>query len=103
MSGETQPEKHWLNKAGMESLCELYRMGRGPSSSHSMAPERAAILFREANPTADAFKVILYGSLAKMGKGHRCDYVLNRTFKGYKFELVFDRDTKNIPHPNTMD
>lgn len=103
LSGESEPERHWLNKSGMESLRELYRMGRGPSSSHSMAPERAATLFREANPSADTFKVILYGSLAKMGKGHRADYVLNRTFKGYKFELVFDRETKNIPHPNTMD
>lgn len=103
LNGETEPERRWQNKSGMESLRELYRMGRGPSSSHSMAPERAAILFREANPSADSFKVILYGSLAKMGKGHRCDYVLNRTFKGYKFELIFDRETKSIPHPNTMD
>lgn len=103
LNGEAEPERRWQNKSGMESLRELYRMGRGPSSSHSMAPERAAVLFREANPSADSFKVILYGSLAKMGKGHRCDYVLHRTFRGHKFELVFDRDTKNIPHPNTMD
>lgn len=103
MNGEPAAERQWQNKHGMESLRELYRMGRGPSSSHSMAPERAAILFREANPDADKFKVTLYGSLAKMGKGHRCDYVLNRTFKGYKFELIFDRETKNLPHPNTMD
>ena len=103
LNGEKDVERHWQHKSGMESLRELYRMGKGPSSSHSMAPERAAVLFREANPTANSFKVILYGSLAKMGKGHRCDYVLNRTFKGYKFDLVFDRETKNIPHPNTMD
>jgi len=103
MNGEAEPERRWQNKKGMESLFELYRMGRGPSSSHSMAPERAATLFREENSNADRFKVILYGSLAKMGKGHRCDYVLNRTFRGYKFELIFDRETKNLPHPNTMD
>jgi len=103
LSGEAEPERNWQSKKGMESLTELYRMGRGPSSSHSMAPERAALLFREANQNADQFRVILYSSLAKMGKGHRCDYVLNRVFKGYKFELVFDRVTKNIPHPNTMD
>lgn len=103
MNGEPESERRWQNRHGMESLTELYRMGRGPSSSHSMAPERAALLFREANHDADRFRVVLYGSLAKMGKGHRCDYVLNRVFKGYKFELEFNRDAKNIPHPNTMD
>ena len=56
MSGGAEPERRWLNKSGMESLRELYRMGRGPSSSHSMAPERAALLFRESNPSADALK-----------------------------------------------
>lgn len=103
LGGEVSSIRNRQNKSGMESLRELYRMGRGPSSSHSMAPERAATLFREANPKADSFRIILYGSLAKMGKGHRCDYIFNRVFKGYKFELIFDLETKNIPHPNTMD
>lgn len=103
MNGEASPHRKWQAKSGMESLRELYRIGRGPSSSHSMAPEKACILFREENLHADSFKVILYGSLAKMGKGHRCEYVINKVFKGQNIEVVYDHETKNIPHPNTMD
>ena len=52
----------------MESLKELYRIGTGPSSSHTMGPERAAHRFKEKYPQADRFFVTLYGSLAKTGK-----------------------------------
>ena len=52
----------------MESLKELYRIGTGPSSSHTMGPERAAHRFKEKYPQADRFLVTLYGSLAKTGK-----------------------------------
>ena len=103
MTGEATPDKKWQAVRGMESLRELYRIGRGPSSSHSMAPEKACILFREENLSADSFRVVLYGSLARMGKGHRCDYVINRTFKNKNIEIIYDLNTKNIPHPNTMD
>lgn len=88
---------------GMESLKELYRIGRGPSSSHSMAPEYACIMFRENNHSADSFKIILYGSLAKMGRSHMTEYVIQKVFSGRRFEIVYDTETKNIPHPNTMD
>ncbi|MBO5059968.1 MAG: L-serine ammonia-lyase, iron-sulfur-dependent, subunit alpha [Clostridia bacterium] len=103
LSGETVSERNWQNHSGMESLRELYRIGRGPSSSHSMAPEKACLMFREENLHADSFKIILYGSLAKMGKGHMTEYVINRVFKNRNFEIVFDHDNKNLPHPNTMD
>ena len=49
----------------MESLTELYRIGKGPSSSHTIGPERACIYFAEKNPDADRFWVELHGSLAK--------------------------------------
>ena len=55
----------------MESLRELYRVGRGPSSSHTIGPERACSMFKSKNFDADFFKVTLYGSLAKTGRGHR--------------------------------
>ena len=55
----------------MESLRELYKVGNGPSSSHTMGPERATRKFKQAFPEADEFEVILYGSLAFTGKGHR--------------------------------
>ena len=54
----------------MITLKELYRIGYGPSSSHTMAPRKAATLFLERNPKAVRFEVTLYGSLAATGKGH---------------------------------
>ena len=52
---------------GMESITELYKIGRGPSSSHTIGPERACMIFKQKNPSADSFKVTLFGSLAKTG------------------------------------
>lgn len=86
----------------MKSLTELYKIGRGPSSSHTMGPEKAAKLFMERNKSAYSFKVILYGSLAKTGKGHGTDVVLKKTFTK-PVDVVFDYENENLPHPNTMD
>lgn len=85
----------------MQSLRELYNVGRGPSSSHTIAPERAAKLFAQRHPNADGFQVVLYGSLAKTGRGHGTDRVLAETLPR-KTEIVFDEQTET-PHPNTMD
>ena len=57
----------------MESISEIYRIGTGPSSSHTMGPRKAAQMFLEANPSAVSFDVYLYGSLAATGKGHLTD------------------------------
>ena len=51
----------------MKSIKELYRIGTGPSSSHTMGPRKAAEIFLERHPEATAFKVTLYGSLAATG------------------------------------
>ena len=48
----------------MESIKEIFKIGKGPSSSHTMGPKKAAIIFRERNPQASRFEVTLYGSLA---------------------------------------
>ncbi len=85
----------------MQSLRELYKIGRGPSSSHTMGPEKASRLFREENKEADFFKVILYGSLAKTGAGHGTDKIIRETLS-IRTEIVFDTVTES-PHPNTMD
>lgn len=85
----------------MQSLRELFRIGKGPSSSHTIGPEHAAKLFLKENPTADSFKVVLYGSLAKTGEGHGTQKIL-RDVLG-KVELVADLETTDILHPNTMD
>ena len=90
-------------KKGMESLSELYRTGRGPSSSHTMGPERACLLFLARNPLADRFEATLFGSLAKTGKGHGTDYVIQKTFAEIPCEVVFNTEKTDLPHPNTME
>ena len=60
----------------MESIKEIYRIGKGPSSSHTMGPEHAAKIFAKRHPEANHFKVTLYGSLAATGKGHMTDVAI---------------------------
>lgn len=98
-------ERNLLTSArkNMQSLSELYKIGRGPSSSHTIGPEKAALLFKERNPDADLFVVILYGSLAKTGKGHCTDVVLKNTFYPINCSVKFDYNDNGIEHPNTMD
>lgn len=91
------------SKNGMESLKELYKIGRGPSSSHTIGPERACVTFKSKHPSADSFKAILYGSLAKTGKGHGTDTVIKKTFLPYNCEIEFDYTAIELPHPNTME
>jgi L-serine dehydratase len=70
-----------------------------------MGPGRAAKLFREAYPEADGFRAVLYGSLAKTGKGHMTDAVLRQSFAPLPSEIIFDMDTpeEDLPHPCTME
>ena len=85
----------------MKSLKRLYKIGRGPSSSHTMGPEAACKEFEARNSGAEAFKAVLYESLAQTGKGHGTDTVIRKTFKK-PVEIVFDAKTP-VPHPNTLD
>lgn len=87
----------------MQSLKYLYKTGRGPSSSHTMGPFFAAKRFLEQNPNEKEYKAILYGSLAKTGRGHMTDVVLNEVFNGKEFSVEFDEITKTVFHPNMMD
>ena len=89
----------------MKSLTNLYRIGRGPSSSHTIGPERAALYFKQKNPDAEGFSVTLYGSLAKTGKGHMTDAVLRQTLAPVPSEIIFDFETdeNSFYHPNAMD
>ena len=92
------------NTKGMKSLKELYKIGRGPSSSHTMGPERACKNFlNKYSDSVDNIQVILYGSLAKTGKGHGTDRVIEKTLAPLPCEVVFDFDKTDIPHPNTME
>ena len=87
----------------MQSLRELYKIGRGPSSSHTMGPERAALIMKERYSDADSFKITLFGSLASTGKGHGTDRVLVETFAPIPCEIQFDFTSHCPVHPNTFD
>ncbi len=87
----------------MKSIRELYKIGKGPSSSHTMGPERAAELFLSENPQADAFRIILYGSLSKTGVGHGTDRVLRQVFAPRETQIEFAGEAPAGSHPNTMD
>ena len=86
----------------MESLKELYKIGCGPSASHTMGPSRAAKIFLERNKEADQFKVSLFSSLAETGKGHLTDKAIydvlgkERTIVNFKPEINYSY------HPNGL-
>lgn len=86
----------------MKSLRYLYRIGHGPSSSHSIGPYRAAKYFRKRYPEAISYEVVLYGSLALTGRGHLTDKTIMETLSPVHTSIVFDYKTQ-VPHPNTMD
>lgn len=84
----------------MKSLRELYKIGRGPSSSHTIGPEMMA-LNALARFGQRRYRVELFGSLALTGKGHGTDRVLCEVL-GADTDIVFNKTEKNIPHPNYM-
>ena len=86
----------------MQSLKKLYKVGIGPSSSHTMGPQYAAEYVNDTYPEADFVKVILYGSLALTGEGHGTDKALSTTLKAEN-EIILNTDEKDLPHPNTLD
>ena len=83
----------------MKSIKELYKIGNGPSSSHTMGPKKAALLLKEKYPTADLYQIILYGSLAFTGKGHLTDKIILEALK-LTSELSYARIRKliNLPY-----
>ncbi len=88
----------------MKSLRELYKTGKGPSSSHTMGPFNAAKAFYSENTDADSFRVILYGSLSKTGKGHMTDEAVKEGLYPKDVEIIFsDAPLSDDDHPNTMD
>lgn len=85
----------------MESLKELYKIGVGPSSSHTMGPMRAALRIKEMYPQAARYHVELYGSLSLTGRGHMTDVILKRTLAPASVTVSF-RDEMLPFHPNGM-
>lgn len=88
----------------MKSIRDIYKIGKGPSSSHTMGPGFAAKIFKDEHPEADSFKAVLYGSLAKTGVGHGTDRVLIDTFAPIPVEVKLSHvDQEKLKHPNTLD
>lgn len=87
----------------MKSVRSIFKIGYGPSSSHTMGPAYAALQFHEAHWEAEEIRVILYGSLAKTGKGHGTDRAILESLAGVKTEIVWDTETPTPVHPNTID
>lgn len=87
----------------MKSIKELYRIGTGPSSSHTMGPRKAAEIFLGRHPEANAFKVTLYGSLAATGKGHMTDVAITETLQPHAPITIVWEPKIFLPfHPNGM-
>ncbi|MFP4070697.1 MAG: L-serine ammonia-lyase, iron-sulfur-dependent, subunit alpha [Desulfovibrionales bacterium] len=87
----------------MQSLQQLYRIGCGPSSSHTLAPRRAAERFKSAHPEAASYRVTLYGSLAATGRGHLTDLVITDTFAPAPVTIVWRPDIELNSHPNGLE
>lgn len=87
----------------MKSLRELYRIGKGPSSSHTMGPQRAAQLFLERCSNASLYEVTLYGSLAATGKGHMTDVAIEEVLHPHHTVSIIWKPQVYLPfHPNGM-
>lgn len=86
----------------MESLRELYRIGLGPSSSHTMGPAKAAEMYLSRHPGAKAFEVTLYGSLAATGKGHFTDRAVAMVLGEERTSIVWKAAEPLAEHPNGM-
>lgn len=87
----------------MKSLKELFRIGNGPSSSHTIGPKNCCLEFIKRNPNCDKIDVILYGSLALTGIGHSTDRIIKDTLSNYNVNVKTNILDNNIPHPNTLD
>ena len=85
----------------MQSIKEVFYIGHGPSSSHTIGPHNAVKYILETYPNAEFVKVTLCGSLASTGKGHLTDYIIDKYLGEVKHKIIFDA-RKRVKHPNTM-
>jgi L-serine dehydratase len=86
----------------MESIKNVYRIGMGPSSSHTMGPKRASAKFKLKYPEADSYQVTLYGSLALTGKGHMTDKAIFSELDEKKTKIIWKPRVFLKFHPNCM-
>jgi len=86
----------------MESIKEIFRIGDGPSSSHTMGPKKAAEIFKSKHLNAESFNVTLFGSLAATGRGHLTDVALTQALHPQKLNIVWKPETFLTKHPNSL-
>ncbi len=86
----------------METIKKIYKLGYGPSSSHTMGPNRAAEMFARRTKEAARYRVTLYGALAATGHGHHTDMAVNRGLAPKEVEIVWRPDVVKPFHPNGM-
>ena len=86
----------------MESIKEIYRIGNGPSSSHTIGPKKAAEIFKSKYPEANSFNVTLYGSLAATGKGHLTDVALTQALHPQNLNIDWKPEVFLTKHPNSL-
>jgi len=86
----------------MESIKEIYKIGYGPSSSHTMGPRKAAEQFKEKTLNAISYRVTLYGSLAATGKGHLTDKAIIKALEPTRTEIIWEPTVYLTYHPNAM-
>ena len=87
---------------GLESLTELYRIGHGPSSSHTMGPYRASEIFLKRTPSAARYEATLYGSLSATGRGHFTDKAITDVLGASRTTIVWSDEVKPF-HPNGLE
>ena len=88
----------------MHSIKTLYKVGNGPSSSHTIGPKVASQFIIDKYKDCDYVKVTLFGSLAFTGKGHLTDYIIEKTFNenNIKVDICFNYEILDLECPNTM-
>lgn len=87
----------------MKSIKEIYRIGKGPSSSHTMGPAAASELYLKYHPEASGFRVTLFGSLAATGKGHLTDVAVTEVLgRQGNVEIIWQPRIFLPVHPNAM-
>ena len=86
----------------MKSIRDIYKIGKGPSSSHTMGPAKAMGIYVSEHPEAESYKVVLFGSLADTGEGHGTDKAIAAATDKV-VEIVFNTTDRELPHENTMD
>ncbi len=86
----------------MKSIRDIYKIGKGPSSSHTMGPAKAMGIYVSEHPDAESYKVVLFGSLADTGEGHGTDKAISAA-TDKPVEIVFNTVDRELPHENTMD